>query len=108
MDDSVAIRWTEVYRLPDHVFFNNAQHVTIAGVDCKKCHGDVDNMHRMEQIRGLSMGWCVNCHRETGVAFESNKFYQSYEKIKNDLQANRVDSVTADMVGSTDCMKCHY
>lgn len=64
------IAWNRIYRLPDFVYFDHRPHVG-AGVACQQCHGPVETMERVRQVGDLSMGWCVNCHRETartGVA----------------------------------------
>ena len=61
---AAPISWVRVHNLPDYVSFNHSAHVT-AGVSCQKCHGPVDSMQRMRQVETLSMGWCVNCHRES-------------------------------------------
>lgn len=57
------IHWVQVHRLPDFAYFDHRAHVT-AGVTCQTCHGPVETMERMRQWSNLSMGWCVNCHRE--------------------------------------------
>lgn len=59
-----ALAWTRVHNLPSFVSFDHRAHVG-AGVDCRVCHGAVENMERVRQVESLSMGWCVNCHRET-------------------------------------------
>jgi hypothetical protein len=56
------IQWTRVHRLPDFVYFNHGIHVS-KGVGCAECHGRVDQMATMEQVQPLSMGWCLECHR---------------------------------------------
>lgn len=58
----VPIRWRRVHRLPDFVFFNHAAHVR-HGVGCETCHGRVDRMARVYQVAPLTMGWCLDCHR---------------------------------------------
>ncbi len=58
-----GIQWVKVHMLPDHVSFNHAAHLA-KGVNCQTCHGEVEKMSRIEQYSDLSMGWCVNCHRE--------------------------------------------
>jgi hypothetical protein len=58
------IRWNRVHRLPDFVFFNHAVHVR-NGVACERCHGTVENMAEVEQVAPLTMGFCVDCHRES-------------------------------------------
>ena len=61
---AAPISWIRVHNLPDYVAFDHSAHVT-AGVSCEKCHGPVDSMQRIRQFETLSMGWCVNCHRES-------------------------------------------
>ncbi len=64
------IAWNRIHSLPDFVYFDHRAHVN-AGVACQQCHGPVESMERVRQVSDLSMGWCVNCHRDsnrTGVA----------------------------------------
>jgi hypothetical protein len=56
------IEWVKVHRLPDHAFFNHSAHVS-AGVGCVSCHGRVDQMEEVQMVEPLSMGWCLDCHR---------------------------------------------
>jgi len=108
LETKEPIAWTRVYNLPDHVFFSHAQHVGAGKLACQTCHGSVEQMDRMTQVPDLSMGWCINCHRESKVQFHDNKFYSSYGELREKLEKGRIDSVTVAMVGGTDCMKCHY
>ena len=57
------ITWTSVHRLPDYVYFNHAAHLA-AGVGCVSCHGRVDQMPVVTQVQPLTMGWCLDCHRD--------------------------------------------
>ena len=57
------IAWQKVHLLPDHVKFNHAPHIK-AGKDCTVCHGNVAEMKKVSQVQSLSMGWCINCHRQ--------------------------------------------
>ncbi len=107
IEKNKPIQWVKVHNLPDYVFFSHAQHVMVGKIDCIKCHGDVANMDQVKQMSDLSMGWCVNCHRETAVQFD-NKFYGKYAQLHKDLREGKIKKVTAEMIGSTDCMKCHY
>ncbi len=59
-----SIEWVKIHNLPDFVSFDHSAHVA-AGVECQKCHGPVESMERVRQFETLSMGWCVNCHRES-------------------------------------------
>ena len=105
------IEWVRIHNLPDHVYFNHAQHVKAGQVACQTCHGEIQKMGEVKQFTDLSMGWCVNCHRETKVQFKDNGFYSIYEKYHADLKSGKIDStkgVTVEMIGGTECQKCHY
>jgi cytochrome c553 len=102
------IEWIRIHNLPDHVYFNHAQHVNAGKLDCKECHGDVQKMDVVMQVNDLSMKWCLDCHRKTEVQFATNSFYKTYEKLHEQFQNGEIKRVTADMVGGDNCMKCHY
>jgi cytochrome c551/c552 len=102
------IEWIRIHNLPDHVYFNHAQHVTAGKQNCQTCHGEVQKMDEVYQFSDLSMGWCVNCHRETKVQFTDNKFYSIYEQFHEDMKNKKLDSVTVEKIGGTECQKCHY
>jgi cytochrome c2 len=102
------IEWIKIHSLPDHVYFNHSQHTKAGGVQCQTCHGEIQNMGEVYQFANLSMGWCVNCHRETNVKFQENGFYSMYEKFHNDIKNGKMDSVTVEKIGGTECQKCHY
>ena len=102
------IEWIKIHNLPDHVYFNHAQHTKAGGVQCQTCHGPIQEMGEVYQFNNLSMGWCINCHRETSVKFKENGFYSMYEKFHNDIKAGKMDSVTVEKIGGTECQKCHY
>lgn len=57
-----SIEWVKVHKVPDHAYFNHSAHVS-AGVGCASCHGRVDQMEVVEVVKPLSMGWCLECHR---------------------------------------------
>ena len=102
------IEWVKIHNLPDHVYFNHSQHVKAGKVQCQTCHGPITEMGEVKQFADLSMGWCVNCHRESKVQFVDNKFYSIYEKLHNDIKSGKMDSVTVEQIGGTECQKCHY
>lgn len=107
------IEWVKIHNLPDHVYFNHSQHVRVGNVQCQTCHGEVTAMDEVKQVAELSMGWCINCHRETKVNFNysdstGNKFYSIYEKFHNDIKNHKMDSVTVMDIGGIECQKCHY
>lgn len=102
------IQWIKVHNLPDFVYFNHEQHVKVGKLDCTECHGDVAQMDQVAQVKDLSMGWCLDCHRSHKVQFTDNKFYGSYKKLHEELKAGKIDLVTVKMIGGEDCAKCHY
>ena len=105
------IEWARIHNLPDHVYFNHAQHVNAGKVQCQTCHGEITKMDEVYQFADLSMGWCINCHRETKVQFKDNGFYSIYEKYHEGLKNGSIDSVkgiTVEKIGGTECQKCHY
>jgi len=102
------INWVRIHNLPDHVYFNHSQHVSVAKIACQECHGPVQEMDRVTQISDLSMGWCINCHRQKQVSFHDNKFYEVYRDKMEKMNKAELDSVTVEMIGGTECMKCHY
>jgi len=102
------IEWIRIHNLPDHVYFNHAQHVNAGKVQCQTCHGEIQKMDEVFQHSDLSMGWCVNCHRETKVQFADNKYYSIYESFHEDLKNKKIDSVTVEKIGGIECQKCHY
>lgn len=107
------VEWVQIHNLPDFVYFNHSQHVKVGQIACQTCHGEIQNMIQVKQFAPLSMGWCVNCHRSTNVQFNDdkghgNKFYSLYEKFHQDIKDKKYDSVTVQMIGGTECGKCHY
>jgi cytochrome c2 len=107
------VQWIKIHNLPDHVFFSHAQHVRAGNVQCQTCHGPITEMDEVRQFAELSMGWCINCHRETKVNFDytdstGNKFYSIYEKFHNDFKAGKMDSIRVKDIGGIECQKCHY
>jgi len=113
-DGAKPIEWVKIHNLPDHVYFNHSQHIKVGKQQCQTCHGNIQEMGEVYQFSDLSMGWCVNCHRETKVDFynketgEGNKYYSIYEKFHNDIKNHKMDSVTVENIGGTECQKCHY
>jgi len=102
------IEWVKIHNLPDHVFFSHAQHVSVGKIECRTCHGDIEEMNVTRQYATLSMGWCVQCHRETKVQFEDNKYYSEHNELHDELNRGTIKMVTADKIGANDCQTCHY
>jgi len=107
-ENKKPIEWVKVHNLPDHVFFSHAQHVSAGGLKCQECHGNVQEMNVIVQVKDLSMGWCLDCHRTRKVNFTGNKFYSDYKELAEKIKNGTLDSVTVEMIGGRECMKCHY
>lgn len=100
------VKWVRIHNLPDFVYFNHSQHVSVAGLECQTCHGPVESMEIMRQHSPLTMGWCIECHRETEVNVKDNAYY---EKIHEELSKKYgVKKLTAANLGGLECGKCHY
>ncbi|MEO8582829.1 MAG: c-type cytochrome [Flavitalea sp.] len=112
--EAKPIEWVKIHNLPDHVYFNHSQHTVAGQVQCQTCHGEIQKMDEVHQFADLSMGWCVNCHRETKVNFvdssgtKGNQFYSIYEKFHDEIKSGKRDSVTVSDIGGIECQKCHY
>ncbi|MFD0932039.1 c-type cytochrome [Psychroflexus salinarum] len=104
--ETKPVKWVRIHNLPDFAYFNHSQHVSVAGIECQQCHGPVEEMEIMYQHAPLTMGWCINCHRETNIKVEGNPYY---EKIHEELSKKYdVDQLTAAEMGGLECGKCHY
>jgi mono/diheme cytochrome c family protein len=102
------IEWVKIHNLPDHVYFNHSQHVKVGGIKCQTCHGKVEEYEVMKQFAPLSMGWCINCHRQTEVKFAENNYYSVFQKYQEELKKGTKAKVTVEDIGGTECQKCHY
>ncbi len=134
------IKWVKVHNLPDHVYFNHSQHVVAGGVDCKQCHGNmkkqtVGKVMTTEELNNvgvtdedydenaikftkptLTMGWCIECHRQSSVDIANAPAGSYYEMIHKRLLLDKKtyqkyledDMVTVGELGGLECAKCHY
>lgn len=101
------IEWVRVHNLQDFVYFPHANHVKVAGIACQKCHGPVETMKEVSQFSPLTMGWCINCHRETEMTHAKDNAY--YERlIKAHEMLKKGQKMTVATVGGLECAKCHY
>jgi cytochrome c2 len=104
--ETQPVEWVRIHNLPDFVYFNHAQHVSVAGIDCQKCHGPVEEMEILYQHSSLTMGWCIDCHRESDVNLKDNEYYT---KIHEELSKKYgVEKLTVAQMGGLECGKCHY
>jgi len=127
------IKWVKVHNIPDHVYFNHSQHVTVGGIECENCHGDVktyttgkvsgtETINNLD-IKGkdivkltrplLTMGWCIECHATADVSTKGNKYYDDiHERLKKDKELYKSvmedGKVKVKELGGWECSKCHY
>ena len=99
------VEWVRIHNLPDLAYFNHAQHVTAGQVECQTCHGPVQEMDTVYQYSELTMGWCINCHRETEVK-TGNGYYDGHKELIKEKY--HTDKITVDKIGGLECGKCHY
>lgn len=102
------VEWVRVHNLPDYAYFNHSAHVTV-GVACESCHGRVDKMEVVYQAEPLSMGWCLDCHREP------EKFLRPVEEVTTmGYKAENQAKLGAELVKKNNvsppqyCQGCHY
>ncbi|AZQ42917.1 c-type cytochrome [Nonlabens ponticola] len=100
------VRWVRIHNLPDLAYFNHAQHVQAGNIACQTCHGQVQEMEIMYQYSPLTMGWCINCHRETNVDLQGNGYYEEIHKELSEKRGGR--QLTIADLGGLECGKCHY
>lgn len=91
VETAQPIAWVRVHRLPDHAYFDHRAHVA-AKVECQRCHGPVESTGRVTQWAPLTMGWCLDCHRQGAPAQA-----EGHAAVPA-AQANRL----------TDCVICHH
>jgi hypothetical protein len=65
-------------------------------------------MDEVYQFAPLSMGWCINCHRQTEVKFADNDYYKIFEKYHQEIKDGTRKGVTVEEAGGTECQRCHY
>ncbi|WP_139920067.1 cytochrome c3 family protein [Hymenobacter sp. DG01] len=100
------IQWVRIHNLPDLAYFNHSQHTQVGGIECQTCHGPIQNMDVVYQYSPLTMGWCINCHRETPLNTKGNGYYDNLVKLHD--KSNGAVPFTVSSNGGTECSKCHY
>jgi hypothetical protein len=76
------MEWTRIHKLPDYVYFDHSVHVT-AGVGCAACHGRIDQMEQVRMEKPLSMGWCLECHRDVKAKQGESEFIRPVSQMTN-------------------------
>lgn len=103
--DTKPIEWVRIHNLPDLAYFNHAQHVAVGELECQTCHGPIEEMEVVYQYSTLTMGWCINCHRETDVNAKGNEYYDKLVKLHSEQSK---EPMKVEDIGGLECSKCHY
>lgn len=103
-DNNRPIEWVRVHNLPDLAYFNHSQHVVVGGIECQTCHGPIEEMEVVYQHSALTMGWCIDCHRNTEINSQGNEYYDKLVL----LHADSKDALKVKDIGGLECAKCHY
>lgn len=98
------INWKRVHDLPDFVYFNHSVHVT-QGIACENCHGDVGSMARVVQVQPLTMGWCLDCHRQARTLVPQRVPTDTWEAALQMLGDPRTPD--REITPLTTCTACH-
>ncbi|MEX0821157.1 MAG: cytochrome c3 family protein [Rhodothermales bacterium] len=103
------VEWVKVSFLPDYVHFSHAVHVT-SGVGCETCHGRIDQMDVVSQVEPLSMGWCLECHRQPELYLrpDDEVATMGYEHPTNFVDQNLQRIEREGILPPTNCSACHY
>ena len=104
-EENRPIEWVRVHNLPDLSYFNHSQHVAVGGIECNTCHGPIEEMDVVYQYAELTMGWCINCHRETNVDAKGNEYYDKLVALHG---KNSKNPLKVQDIGGLECSKCHY
>lgn len=105
-NNTKPVEWIRIHNLPDLAYFNHSQHVSVAGIECQRCHGPIQTMEEVYQYSPLTMKWCINCHKETQVNHKDNPYYDKLIAAHDKLKKG--EKVTAAVLGGIECGKCHY
>ncbi|MDP4687759.1 MAG: c-type cytochrome [Salibacteraceae bacterium] len=107
--DQKPIEWVRIHNLQDFVYFNHSQHVVVGKQECQTCHGQIQEMDEVYQYSELTMGWCINCHRETKVTMKDNGYYEEiHSELTEKYKDEGLESFTVEQIGGLECVKCHY
>lgn len=104
VDNNQPIEWVRVHNLPDLAYFNHAQHVAVGGIECQTCHGEIQEMEVVYQHSSLTMGWCIDCHRQTEIRSVGNEYYDKLVQLHSDSK----NALKVKDIGGLECAKCHY
>jgi mono/diheme cytochrome c family protein len=114
IEKNQPIQWVRVHNLPDLVYFNHSQHTVVGKVACEQCHGQIEQMEVVQQRSPLTMGWCIDCHRQTLVSYTvkdgdgKDQLNPYYEKLLAFHKSKGKTKFKVEDIGGLECSKCHY
>jgi hypothetical protein len=98
------VEWVRVHKVADYVYFDHSVHLA-AGVGCVSCHGRIDQMDVVRQDQPLSMGWCLDCHRDPGPHLRPKDQITNMTWTPSDAEATELAEAT--LRGPQHCSGCH-
>ena len=105
----MPVEWTRIHKLPDFAYFDHSAHVN-RGVGCVSCHGRIDTMEVVYQKSPLSMGWCLDCHRNPDINLRpiDQITNLSFDSATDLTEAQRLEIKNKYHIApSEDCSTCH-
>ncbi|MCX7879808.1 MAG: cytochrome c family protein [Ignavibacteria bacterium] len=119
-DSLISLNWNKVYDLPDYVRFSHSHHIR-SGIDCATCHGNVEEMDSVYRVRPLTMGWCVECHKNPSAYAISPReisgiFYIPQDSLDSSFPSHKVLEYNLRLIipiskplqpASIECSSCH-
>jgi hypothetical protein len=102
------IEWIRIHKLPDYAYFDHSVHIR-AGVGCASCHGPIQEMEVVQQVKTLSMGWCLDCHRKPDMHLRPLTEVTNMEWSPPKTQVALAKKIRTERTinASTDCSACH-
>ncbi len=102
------ISWVRIHDIPDYAYFNHSVHIA-AGVGCESCHGNVAQMDKVTLVKPLSMGWCLDCHRDPDMHLRPPELITAMNWTPPADQKEFAKRIRAerDITPPEDCAACH-
>lgn len=102
------IEWVRVHKVGEYAYFNHSAHIN-AGVGCASCHGNVAEMEKVIQVEPLSMGWCLDCHRNPDEHLRpaGEITNMKWEPPENQLEIAAKIKKDKNIAPPVDCSGCH-
>lgn len=102
------LEWIRIHKVPDYAYFNHSIHIN-SGVGCISCHGNIAEMEKVSLKKPLSMGWCLDCHRNPGKNLRpvDQVTNMSWEPDPGHIEWAGETIKTKNINPTEDCSGCH-